>query len=49
MGQDNYNTWQSFAKAASVEHDSKKLTYLIEELNRALGEEDQKPLTYDAA
>ena len=42
MALDNYNTWQSFAKAASVEHDSEKLTHLIQQLNNALDEEDRK-------
>ncbi len=42
MALDNYNTWQRFAEAASVEHDSEKLTYLIQQLNNALDEEDMK-------
>jgi hypothetical protein len=42
MSQDLYNTWQTFAKAASVEHDSEKLAHLVQQLNRALAEEDQR-------
>jgi hypothetical protein len=42
MSKDFYNTWQSFAEAASVEHDSEKLAHLIEQLNLALEEEDRK-------
>ena len=49
MAQENYNTWQSFAKTASVEHDPEKLQHLIEQLNSALGEEDKKPLASDAS
>ncbi len=40
MPQDIYNTWQSFARAASVEYDSEKLGHLIQQLNHALDEED---------
>ncbi len=42
MPQDVYNTWQDFARAASVEQDPKKLAYLIQQLNRALDQEDRK-------
>lgn len=41
MPQDMYNTWQNFAKAASVEYDSEKLTQLIQQLNRTLDDEDR--------
>lgn len=44
MPQDIYNTWQNFAKAASVEYDSEKLSHLIQQLNHALEEEDQNNL-----
>ena len=42
MSKDFYNTWQTFAEAASVEHDSAKLTHLIEQLNLALEAEERK-------
>ncbi len=42
MAVDNYNTWQSFAEAASVEHDSEKLAHLIQQLNNALDKEERK-------
>jgi len=42
MSKDFYNTWQSFAEAASVEHDSAKLAHLIEQLNLALEAEERK-------
>jgi len=42
MPQDVYNTWQDFARAASVEQDREKLLYLIQQLNHALDEEDRK-------
>jgi len=42
MPQDVYHTWQDFARAASVEQDSKKLVYLIQQLNHALDEHDRK-------
>jgi hypothetical protein len=42
MPQDVYNTWQDFAKAASVERDSKKLAYLVERMIGAFDEEDRK-------
>jgi hypothetical protein len=42
MPQDISNTWQDFARAASLEQDSEKLAGLILELNHALDEEDRK-------
>jgi hypothetical protein len=42
MSKDFYNTWQSFAEAASVEHDSAKLAHLVEQLNHALEAEERK-------
>lgn len=42
MAKDLYNTWQQFAEAASVEHDSDKLMHLIQQLHSALDEEDRK-------
>jgi hypothetical protein len=42
MAKDLYNTWQKFAEAASVEHDSNKLMHLIQQLHSALDEEDRK-------
>jgi hypothetical protein len=50
MAKDLYNTWQKFAEAASVEHDSDKLMHLIQQLHTALDEEDRKaPSPSDAA
>jgi hypothetical protein len=50
MSQDLYNTWQNFAKAASVEYDSEKLARLIQQLNLALDEEDSRTrMRYAAA
>jgi len=42
MGKDLYNTWQKFAEAASVEHDSDKLMHLIQQLNSALDDADER-------
>ena len=42
MPQDVYNTWQDFAKAASVERDSKKLAYLVERMLVAFDDEERK-------
>jgi len=42
MAQDLHNTWQKFAEAASVEHDSEKLMHLIQQLHSALDEKDGK-------
>jgi len=42
MPTDDPNTWQSFAKAASVEHDSAKLMNLVDQLNGALDKEERK-------
>jgi hypothetical protein len=42
MSKDFYNTWQSFAEAASVEHDSAKLAHLIEQLKLDLEAEERK-------
>jgi hypothetical protein len=42
MAKDLHNTWQKFAEAASVEHDSDKLMHLIQQLHSALDEEDRK-------
>ena len=41
MPRDISNTWQDFARAASVEQDSEKLASLILQLNHALDEEDR--------
>jgi hypothetical protein len=50
MAKDLYNTWQKFAEAASVEQDSDKLMHLIQQLHRALDEEDGRtPSPLDAA
>ena len=48
MPQHSYSTWQDFARAASIEQDSKKLAYLIQQLNRALDEECQRRLVTKA-
>jgi len=37
-----HNTWQQFAEAASVEHDSDKLMHLIKQLHSALDEKGGK-------
>ena len=42
MTRDFYNTWQDLARTASVDHDFERLTHLIQQLNRALDEEDQR-------
>ncbi len=42
MSTDDSKTWESFAKAASVEHDSQKLMDLVDQLNGALDKEDRK-------
>ncbi len=42
MSHGDPNTWQHFAEAASVEHDSEKLMQLVEKLNGALDEQDRK-------
>ena len=50
MAKDIHNTWQKFAAAASVEHDSDKLMHLIQQLYRALDEKDGRaPSPLDAA
>jgi hypothetical protein len=42
MTRDFYNTWQDLARTASVEHDFEKLVHLIQQLNRAVDEEDRR-------
>jgi hypothetical protein len=42
MAKEIHNTWQKFAAAASVEHDSDKLMHLIQQLHNALDEEERK-------
>jgi hypothetical protein len=49
MAKDIHNTWQQFAEAASVEHDSDKLMHLIQQLHSALDEEDRKVYRRNAA
>jgi hypothetical protein len=49
MAKDLHNTWQKFAEAASVEQNSDRLMHLIEQLHRALDEEDRKASPSNAA
>ncbi len=53
MPRDPRKTWEYFAKAAIQEEDPDKLTHLIQELYRALAEDDKrlnpKPLQSEKA
>ncbi len=42
MAHEESSTWQGFAEAASIEHDSEKLMQLVEKLNGALDEQTRK-------
>ena len=44
MPQYDCNRWQDFATAASVEQDPQKLLQLIQQLNQALDEEENRKL-----
>lgn len=44
MPQYDCNKWQDFATAASVEQDPQKLLQLIQQLNEALDEEENRKL-----